>query len=69
MVEVDGCRYYHKCDLTLGPRDGDRDESDSHSDTHDVPMATRVMPTLCPRPQMKFPKLPFQATEQYDFKI
>ena len=39
------------------------------SDNHDVLMATGVMPTLCPRPQMKFPKLPVQATQQEDFNL
>ena len=41
----------------------------SHHDDHDVPMATGVMPTLHPRPQLKFPKLPVQATQQKDFNI
>ena len=41
----------------------------SHSDDHDVPMATGVMPTLCPRAQLKFPKLPVQATQQKDFDL
>ena len=68
VAEVDGWRYHHnKCDLTLRPPDGD--ESDNHSDAHDVPMATGVMPTLCPRPQLKFPKLPVQARKQEDFNI
>ena len=66
VVEVDGRRYCHnKHDLTLRPPDAD--ESDGHSDDHDVPMATGVMPTLCPRPQLKFPKLLVQATQQKDF--
>ena len=61
MVEVGGHRYHrNKCDLTLSPPDNNNDESDSHSDDHDVPMATGVMPTLCPRPQLKFSKLPVQ---------
>ena len=64
VVEVDRRRYHrNKRDLTLRPPDGDRDKSDSHSDTHDVPMATGVMPTLHPRPQLKFPKVPVQAME------
>ena len=68
VVEVDGWRYcQNKHDLTLRPPDGD--ESDSHTDTHDMPMATGVMPTLCPRPQLKVPKLPVQAMEQKDFNI
>ena len=67
VVEVDRHRYHHnKCDLTL--RHPDKD-GDSHSDDHDVPMATGVMPTLCPRPQLQFPKLPVQATQQKDFNI
>ena len=69
VVEVDGRRYHHnKQDLTLRPPDKDG-ESDSHPDTHSVPMATGVMPTLHPRTQLKFPKLPVQATEQRDFSI
>ena len=67
VVEVDGCKYCHnKCDLTFSPPDN---ESDSHPDDHDVLMATGVMPTLCPRPQLKFPKLPVQATQQKDFDL
>ena len=48
VVEVDG-RWYHrnKCDLTLSPLEND-DECDNHPDDHDVPIATEVMPTLCP---------------------
>ena len=70
VVEVDCQRYCHnECDLTSRPPDENDDESDSHSDTHDEPMATGVMPTLCPRPQLKFPKLPVQAMEQKDFNI
>ena len=66
VVEVDEHRYCHnKRDLTLSPPDDNDDESDSHPDYHDVPpMATGVMPTLCPRPQLKFPKLPVQATHR-----
>ena len=54
-----------KHDLTLSPL-GNDDESDSHPDNHDVPMATGVMPTLHPKPQLKFPKLPVQTTQQKD---
>ena len=54
VVEVDGCRYHNKCDLTLRHPDDDG-ESDSHSNTHDVPMAARLIPTLHPRPQLKVP--------------
>ena len=62
VVEVDGHRYHHnKCNLTLSSPD-DNDKSDNHHDDQDVPMATAVMPTLCPRPQLKFPKLSVQAT-------
>ena len=54
IVEVDGHRYRHnKHDLTLH-KPGEEDDSNSHSDTHDEPMVTGVMPTLCPRPQLKF---------------
>ena len=76
VVEVDGYRYHHnKCDLTLSPPDNNKDKSDSQSDDHDdiiitnVPMATGVMPTLHPRLQLKFPKLPVQATQQKDFNL
>ena len=75
IVEVDGQRYCHnKCDLTLSPLDANNDDddesnSDNHHANHDVPMATAVMPTLCPRPQLKFPKLPVQATQQKDFNL
>ena len=70
LVEVDGHRYRpNKHDFTLSPPDNNNDESDSHLDDHDVPMATGVMPTLCPRPQLKFPKLPVQATQQKDFNL
>ena len=72
VVEV-GRRYRHnKCDLTLSPPDtnnNDKSDSDNHHANHDVPMATAVMPTLCPRPQLKFPKLPVQATQQKDFNL
>ena len=69
VMEVDGCRYHwNKCDLILRHPD-DNGESDSHSSDHDVPMATEVMPTLHPRPQLKFHKLPVQATQQKDFNI
>ena len=68
VVEVDGDRYHrNKCDSTLVPPSDD--ESDSHQIDHDVPMAKAVMPTLCPRPQLKFPKLPIQATQQKDFEL
>ena len=67
VVEVDACRHHcNKRDLTLSPPDNNDDESDSHSDDHDVPMAAGVMPTLCPRRQLKFPKLPVQATQHKD---
>ena len=70
VMEVDGHRYCrNKHDLTLSPPDDNNNESDSHSDDHDVPMATGVMPTLHPRPQLKFPKLPVQATQQKDFDL
>ena len=70
VVEVDGHRYHHyKRDLTLSPPDANNDKSDSHSDDHDVPMATAVMPTLHPRSQLKFPKCPVQATQQKDFNL
>ena len=70
VVEVDGCRYCHNNpDLTLSPPDDNNNKSDSHPDDQDVPMAAGVMPTLCPRPQLKFPKLPVQATQQKDFNL
>ena len=70
VVEVDGCRYCHnKHDLTLSPPDDNNDKSDGHPDDHDVPVATGVMSTLCPRPQLKFLKLPVQATQQKDFDL
>ena len=68
VVEVDRCRYHHnKCDLTLSPpgtnnNDDNKSDSDNNQADHNVPMARAVMPTLCPRPQLKFPKLPVQAT-------
>ena len=69
IVEVDGQRYQrNKCDLMLN-KPLNVDDSDSHSNTHDEPMATEVMLTLCPRPQLKFPRIPVQATEQKDFNI
>ena len=75
VMEVDGCRYHrNKCDLTLSPpgtNNNNDDESDSdnrHAD-QSVPMATAVMPTVHPRPQLKFPKLPVQATQQKDFYL
>ena len=72
VVEVDGHRYCHnKCDLTLSPPDNNDDESDSdnHHADQNVPIATAVMPTLRPRLQLKFPKLPVQATQQKDFNL
>ena len=75
VVEVDGDRYCHnKCDLILSPpgaKNNDEDESDSdnHHADQNVPMATAVMPTLRPRPQLKFPKLPVQATQRKDFDL
>ena len=70
MVEVDERRYHHnKCDLTLRPQEEDASASDSHSDDHNVPMTTGVMPTVRPRPQLKFPNLPVQAMEQRVFYI
>ena len=69
-VEVDGRRYRHnKYDVTLRPPDKDASASDSHSNNYDVPMATGVMPALCPRPQLKLTKLPVQAMQQKDFNI
>ena len=60
VMEVDGHRYHHnKRDLTLVPPSNDNDvksESDSQQTNHNVPMARAVMPTLHPRPQLKFPK-------------
>ena len=74
VVEVDGHRYRRKCDLTLSPpgannNSDDRSDSDSHHADQNVPMATAVMPTLHPGPQLKFPKLPVQATQQKDFDL
>ena len=73
VVEVNGHRYGHnKHDLTLVPPSDDNShesESDSHQTDHHVPMARAVMPTLHPRPQLKFPKLPVQATQQKDFNF
>ena len=70
VVEADGHRYcQNKCNLTLSPPDDDDGESDNHHANHDVPMARAVMPTLHPRPQLKFPKLPVQATQQKDFNL
>ena len=70
VVEVDGHRYCHnKHDLTLSPpgasnNDDDESESDNRQADHNVPMAKAVMPTLHPKPQLNFPKLPVQATQQ-----
>ena len=73
MWEVDGHSYCrNKCDLTLSTPDAnnnDESDSDNHHVDQNVPMATAVMPTLCPRPQLKFPKLPVQATQQKDFNL
>ena len=73
VVEVDGHRYHwNKCDLTLVPPSADSDdesESEGHQTDHDVPMARAVMPTLRPKPHLKFPKLPVQATQQKDFEL
>ena len=76
VVEVDGHRYHHnKCDyLTLSPPGANNNndytsDSDNHHADQNVPMATAVMPTLCPRPQLKFPKLPVQATQQKNFNL
>ena len=69
VVEIDGHRYHcNKCDLTLSPPENDN-RSDSHFHDHDVSMATGVMPTLYPRPHLKFPKLPVQAYKQKDFDL
>ena len=75
VVEVDGHRYHcNKCDLTLVPPsasndDNDESDSDNHQADQNVPMPPAVMPTLCPRPQLKFPKLPVQATQQKDLDL
>ena len=74
VVEVDGHRYCcNKRDLTGPPSanniNDDESDSDNHHADQNVPMATAVMPTLCPRPQLKFPKLPVQATQQKDFNL
>ena len=73
VMKVDGHRYRsNKCDLTLVPPNDDNDdesESDSNQANHDVPMARAVIPTLCPRPQLKFPKLSVQASQQKDFEL
>ena len=72
VVEVDGRRYHHnKRDLKLSPPDDNNNESDidNHHANQGVPMATAVMPTLRPRPQLKFPKLPVQPTQQKDFNL
>ena len=70
VVEIDSHRYHrNKRDLTLSLPDDNNDEGDSHPDDQHVPMVTGVMPTLRPRPQLKFPKLPAQATQQKDFNL
>ena len=70
VVEVDGSRCHrNKHDFTRSPPDDNNDKSDNHHADQDVPMATGVMPTLCPRPQLEFPKLPVQATQQKDFNL
>ena len=75
VAEVDGCRYhYNKHDLTLSPpgaNNNDDEESDSnnHHADQNVSMATVVMPTLCPGPQGKFPRMPVQAMQQKDFDL
>ena len=75
VVEVGGHRYCcNKSDLTLSPpgasnNDDDESDSDDHHSDQNVPMATAMMPTLWPRPQLKFPKLPIQATQQKDFDL
>ena len=74
-MEVDGHRYRrNKRDLTVVPPsansdDDDESEGKGHQTNHEVPMARAVMSTLRPRPQMKFPRLPVQATQQKDFKL
>ena len=70
VVEVDGHRYQrNKHDLTLTPPRDNNDDGDNHSDVQSTPIAAAVMPTLWLRPQIKFPKLPVQATQQKDFKL
>ena len=71
VVEVDGHKYHqNKCDLQLVPPSADNDNKiEGHQTDHDVPTARAVMPTLCPRPQLKFPKLPVQATQWKDFEL
>ena len=75
VMEVDGHRYHrNKRDLTLSPpgannNGDDESDSDNHHADQNVPMATAVMPTLRPRPQLKFPKLSVQATQQKDFNL
>ena len=75
VVEVDGHSYRcNKCDLTLslpGANNNGDDESDSdnHHADQNIPIATAEMPTLCPRPQLKFPKLPVQDKQQKDFDL
>ena len=75
VVEVDGHRYCrNKLNLTLVPPsdnsdDDNESEGEGHQTNHEVPMARAVMATLRPRPQMKFPRLPVQATQQKDFEL
>ena len=70
VVEVDGRRYHcNKYDLALSPPDDNDSVSDNYHADHNVPKARAVMPTLCSRPQLKFPKLPVQATQQKDFNL
>ena len=75
VVEVDGHRYCcNKPDLTLSSpgannNNDDKSDSDNHHADQNVTMATAVMPSLHPRPQLKFPKLPVQATQQKDFNL
>ena len=75
IVEVDGRRYCrNKWDLTLSPpgannNDDDESDSDNHQADHNVPMSRVMMPTLHPRPHLKFPKLPAHATQQKDFNL
>ena len=74
VMEVNGRRYHrNKHDLSLSPpganNNDDKSDSDNHLADQNLPMATAVMPTLCPRPQLKFPKLPLLAKQQKDFNL